>query len=368
MTEGQVEAPAAAPSLEGSVASQPPDCRAQGHATWARTLVAAAVVLAVGASVGALSFFVERALWLHPPVTTRSADGWRVESRHGRRFSGLALCGERLIWQNGPSIELLDLAAGKLRLLGPGPGMRATWAPAIGERYAVWFEAVSGKASTADVIAYDSVVGRRWKVAEIGEVYSLPSLSGTTAVWCSANGSATAVSGVDIVTGERLAIADGYGSPHISQELVVWSAHDAWPLTARDLTSNRTWSVVPAAAGGRFAQIVLAQRVLAWGQPAVGGSATSVMKAGVGGGTTQVVAAAVAGLEGPAFDGTTVAWAQDGPAGAGGVVMARRGESPAFVVATRSTPILEVVVSGSTVAWLTQQGDVSVIETGELPR
>ena len=64
--------------------------------------------------------------------------------------------------------------------------MRATWDPAVGERYGVWFEAEREASLAAQAVAYDTQTGRRWTVADIGSVRSYPAISGDVAVWRSA--------------------------------------------------------------------------------------------------------------------------------------------------------------------------------------
>jgi len=328
------------------------------------------IVLLAGAALGGIGYHVERTYAVQPPTVTETADGWRISSRHGRLFSGLALSGPRLLWQNGPSIEYFDLASGRLRLLGPGAGMRVTWAPAVGERYATWFEAERDGSLAATAVAYDTVSGRRWKVADVGSVYSYPALSGETAVWCSATEIARPrIGGVRIATGTTFDVADGYGTPVVSDGLVVWAQGASGPFTARELSGGETWPVVPSGASGELTSLALSGRVLAWGQLAPAGQTGAVAATSVDSGETRVFATGVTGLAGPAFDGATVVWAERGTSAAHYRVMGRRlSGGQAFEVASVSGTVVEVAVSDRTVAWIAHAGGSYRVETTELPR
>jgi hypothetical protein len=326
-------------------------------------------VVVAGGALGAAGHHLERAYGIRPPQTTETATGWHIAGLHGRPFSGLALHGTRLLWHNGPSIEYFDLGSGKLRLLGPGPGMRATWAPAVGSRYAVWFEAERSNSLAAQAVAYDVERGRRWTLAEIGAVYSLPAVSGGDAVWCSATElTVPRVAGAHIADGTALAIADEYGIPAIADGLVVWARSAGGPFAAHELSSSRTWPVVVQGLGGRMTRFALGARTLVWGQLDSGGSG-AVLSAGVDGGETRQLATGVIGLAGPAFDGTTVVWAERDAGTGGSRVMGRRlGGGDAFLIAAADGEVAEVAVSGGVVAWIAGDGVTSWIDTAGLPR
>jgi len=327
------------------------------------------LVLLAGAALGTAGFRMERAFSLRPPAVAETADGWRVTGRAGRQFSGLTLNGSRLLWQNGPSIEYLDLASGKLRLLGPGPGMRATWAPAVGERYAIWFEAERTGSLAARAIAYDSESGRRWRVADVGAVYSYPALSGETAVWCAATKiGKPRVGGVRITTGARLDVAPESGTPVVSDGLVVWARGPSGPFSARELSGGLPWPVAAGDQGGRLTGFALADRTLVWGRTAPDGRSGTVVATSVDDGETLTVATGVAGLIGPAYDGRTVLWAERDDDAAAYRIVGRRPGGPAFVITTVADPVTEVAVSGGTAAWLTAAQGTSRVETKELPR
>ena len=347
--------------------------------SWLRALLLSLVILAAGTALGAAGYHWERTYLVQAPEMLRTEDGWRILGRQNRHVSGLGLSGPRLLWQNGPSIEYADLDEGWIRLLGPGAGMSATWDPAIGERYAIWFEAERPQSLAARAVAYDTQSGRRWTVAEIGSVYSYPSLSGDIAVWCSARRIASpSVNGVRIGSGETFEVAAGYGAPVVSGGLVVWATSEAGPFVARELSGGESWPVVVNLSRGPLSAIALAGRTLVWGQASETGGSGVVAAADVDGGDTRRLAAGIAGLAGPAFDGTTVVWAEEDGVAAGGAspvatksyrVMGRRlGGGPAFLVAEVEGSVTEVAVSGSTVAWIASSRGTQVIETTELPR
>ncbi len=357
-----------APPLAAGASS---DARPGRRPSWLRAGLITLLVLLAGAVLGTAWFRMERAYSLRPPAVAETTDGWRVTGSPGRRFSGLALSGPRLLWQNGPSIEYLDLASGRLRLLGPGPGMRSTWAPAVGERYAVWFEADTTGALAAQVVVYDTASGRRWAVADIGSVYSYPSVSGETAVWCAAAKiGEPRLGGVRIITGAPFDIAPEYGTPVVSDGLVVWSRGPSGPFTARELSGGRAWPLATGGQSGELTGFALGARTLVWGQVAAGvDSAGSVLAASVDGGATRPVAAGVAGLVGPAFDGRTAVWAERDDAASGYRIRGRRlGDGPAFTIAAVPGPVTEVAVSGGVAAWLATVAGAVRVETTELPQ
>jgi hypothetical protein len=357
------------------------DGRPARRPSWLRALLVSLIILAAGSALGTAGYHYERTYLVRAPEMTRTADGWRITGRQGREFAGLGLNGPRLLWQNGPSIEYADLDEGWVRLLGPGAGMRATWDPAVGERYALWFEAERPQSLAARAVAYDTRSGRRWTVADVGSVYSLPSLSGDIAVWCSAQKIASpAINGARIGSREAFEVAAEYGAPVVSGGLVVWAQSETGPFAAQDLSSGNSWPVVVGLSSGRLTAIALAGRTLAWGQASEAEGSGTVAVADVDGGDTRTLAAGVSGLAGPSFDGATVVWAERAGAAGGSQdaspagtesyrVMGRRLDGgPAFAVAEVDGIVTEVAVSGSTVAWITFSGGVPIVQTTELPR
>jgi hypothetical protein len=326
--------------------------------SWLRALLVSLVVVAVGFALGAVWYKLERAASIQPPVVTRTADGWRITARQQREFSGLGLSGTRLLWQNGAAIEYLDLASGRLRLLGPGPGMRTTWDPAVGDRYAVWFEAERMESLAARAVAYDTQSGRRWTFAEVGSVRSYPAVSGDVAVWCSAPAlGSPAINGARVGNGEAFEVAPGDGAPVVSGGLVVWAASWTGPLYSHELASGTSRPLVAGLTDGGLTGLALSGRTLVWGQsPQEPGSAAGVVATvGVDGGDTTTLASGVSGLSGPAFDGQTVVWGERTESG-DRVVGRRLDGGPAFVIAATDGTVKEVAVSGDTVAWIAASG------------
>lgn len=369
--------PPAPPPVSGSEASAGGD-RPPRRPSWLRALLVSLLVVCAGSALGAAGYHYEQTYAVRAPEMVRTDDGWRIVGRQGREVSGLGLSGPRLLWQDGPSIEYADLDKGWVRLLGPGAGTSATWDPAIGERYAIWFEAERPQSLAARAVAYDTVSGRRWTVAEVGSVYSYPAISGDVAVWCSAPALASpTVSGVRIGSGETFPVADGYGAPVVSGGLVVWATSERGPFSARELSGGGSWPVSARLSRDPLTAIALAGRTLVWGQASDADASGVVAAAGVDGGDTRTLAAGITGLAGPAFDGTTVVWAEEAAAAVGAAppsakryrVMGRRlGGGPAFVVAEVEGSVTEVAVSGGTAAWIVSAGGVQFIVTKELPR
>jgi hypothetical protein len=154
--------------------------------SWLRAVVLSLVVLAAGSLLGAVWYHLERSASIQPPSVERTADGWHVTARHQREFSGLALSGDRLLWQNGASVE------DPRPRLGPPPPPR----PRPGHAHHM------GPGG-----------GRRWTLAEVGSVRSYPAISGDVAVWCSALAiGAPTINGARVGSGEAFEVAEGTAS------------------------------------------------------------------------------------------------------------------------------------------------------------
>ncbi len=377
-------APAAQPltptASPGAPAANRAGARPPRRPSWLRAVLFSLVVLTAGAALGAAGYRLERTYSVRPPGITRTGDGWTIIGPHQHEFSGLGLDGPRLIWQDGASIEYVHLGEGTVRLLGPGPGMYTTWDPAIGPRYAVWFEAERSSSIAVQAVAYDTQTGRRWTVADIGSARSYPSISGDVAVWCSARTiGVPSINGVRVGGGEAFEVAPGSGAPVVSGGLVVWAATWTGPFVAADLVGGTTWPVAADLTRDRLTGIALAGRTLVWGQGTDQTGSGVVAAVGVDGGGTTTLASGLSGLAGPAFDGTTVVWAQrvgDPPKAGGSAhpfggfrVMGRRlGGGPAFLIAEVAGTVSEVAVSGDVAAWIASGGGSSWIQTRRLPR
>ena len=147
--------------------------------------------------------------------------------------------------------------------------MRTTWDPAVGERYAVWFEAERQASLAAQAVAYDIETGRRWTVADIGSVRSYPAISGDVAVWCSAQAiGVPAINGVRV--GERRAVRGRRRQTARRSSpagLVVWAASWTRAVPAAEIAGGDDagpWRPASRAAGSPG--IALAGRTLVWGQ------------------------------------------------------------------------------------------------------
>jgi hypothetical protein len=345
--------------------------------SWLRALLVSLVVVAAGVALGAAGYRVERSHRIQTPQVAKTNDGLLITAPASHELSGLGLNGRRLIWQDGASIEFLDLDKEKVLLLGPGPGMHTTWDPALGERYAVWFEAERQASLVAQAIAYDIESGRRWTLGDIGSVRSYPAISGDVAVWCSAlQIGVPTISGVRVGSGDSFRVADGNGAPVVSGGLVVWAADWTGPFVAAEIASGATWSVAASLTSGRLTGIALSGRTLVWGQATEEDRSGVVAACDVDAGETVTLASGVSGLAGPSYDGSTVVWAErvgdapQVPSYTGYRVMGRRpGGGPAFLIAQVANPVSEVAVSGEVVAWISSwSGGDFQIETARLPR
>lgn len=342
--------------------------RALRRPSWLRAALVSLAVLAAGAALGAAAHRAEHAAFVRTATAESTGEGWRLTSR--RELSGLGLSGTHLIWQDGASIEYMDLERGKVLLLGPGPGMRTTWDPAVGERYAVWFEGERTQTVAAQAVAYDTRTGRRWVRGPVGSVYSYPAVSGDLAVWSSAlDLGQPAIWSQRIVGDEPPArVATGSGAPVVSGTLIAWAHGMKGPFSAKELATQTSWKVTEGLAAGELTGLALDGRTLVWGQAGEAGSSGVVVACDVDAGEPRTVAAGVTGLEGPAYDGRTVVWGESTAAG-GRVVARRLGDGEQFLVAEAGGPVAEVAVSGDTVAWIERGKDgLWSIVVARLPR
>ena len=339
-----------------------------------------ALVLLIGVALGAVGFFVERGTSTWRPEVTRTGSGWRVVQTHQAPLGGLALGGDDLVWGCGPSIVLMDLNSGRLKLLGPGPASQATWDAAASQRYVVWFEAEGTSAGEASAWVYDSSTRRRRQLATLGDVLSLPSASGDRAVWCTTTpGGGPGIVAVNIPTGEQISVATEYGVPVIDGDIVTWPKRmgstgmpAAWALV--DLAQGRRWSMVPAATlrNADFLGYDLSGRTLVWGETDSESGLSRVIAQNVDDGGGSIVAEVPGGASlaaAPSIDGDLVVWAETLATPPGSRVMGRRlGGGPTFLIGDVDGRVLSTAASGGTVAWLAQQGQTTFIETAKVPR
>jgi hypothetical protein len=362
-----VDQPAAPP------VAAPPAQGADGHPkrrpSWLRAVLWSLVVLIAGVALGAAGYHAERSAGFAMPIAERTDTGWLLSAPDQHELTGLGLSGGHLIWQDGASIEYMDLDRGKVLLLGPGPEMRTTWDPAISDTYAIWFEAERSESVAAQAVVYDISRGRRWVRAEIGSVNSYPAVSGDRAVWSSAvDLGEPAVWGVQIGGDEPpYQIAPGYGAPVVSGNLVVWARSWTGPFTAKEIETGVTWRAADGLTNGKLTGLALFGRTLVWGQSGAEDGSGVVAACDVDGGRTRAVAEHVTGLSGPAYDGRAVVWGEK--AAGGSRLMARRlDDGDAFVVATTAGTVTEVAVSDHLVAWIQHDASGYAIVVRELPR
>jgi hypothetical protein len=359
-------APPAAPAMAAAPAegdgSRPPR-----RPSWLRAAIISLVIILAGGALGAAGYRLERTYSVQPSAIEKTTDGWTITGQPGRVFSGVALNGPRLIWQDGASIEYVQLGEGTIRLLGPGPGMRTTWDPAVGERYAIWFEAERQESLAAQAVTYDTQSGRRWTLGDVGSVYSNPAISGDLAVWCSASRFGDpAIWGARIFGEWGLPITSQRGAPVVAGGLVAWAHSWTGPFSAEDIASGTSWAVTADLTGDRLTSIALAERTLVWGQGSDTPGTGVVAAVSVDGGGTMKLATGLTGLAGPAYDGKTVVWGEK--TAAGSRIMGRRLGGAAFLIATVDGEVKEVAVSGDGVAWIVSSGGASSIVTSRLAR
>jgi hypothetical protein len=365
--------PPLAPPLSSGAGTRP-------HVSEARALLLTALVLLAGVTVGAAGFFAERSTSTWRPAVTRTASGWRIVQAHRAPLDGMVIGGNDLVWGCGPSIVLMDLPSGRLKLLGPGPAARATWDPSVSQRYVVWFEAAAASAGEAKAWVYDSATRRRRQLATLGDVLSLPSTSGYRAAWCTTTqDGGPGIVAVDILTGEQAPVAAEYGEPIIDGDLVTWPTRTgptglpaAWVLV--DLARDRRWSLVPAATlrNAQFLGYDLSGRILVWAETDPASGRGRIVAQNVDDGAASVVAEVTDGeslSSAPFIDGDLVVWAETLAAAGGSRIVGRRlGGGPSFTIHDVDGRVLSAAAAGDTVAWLAQLGHTTFIETAQAPR
>jgi len=373
-------APAAATPLVGTPPAGQGGARPPRRPSWLHAALLSFIVIVVGGALGAAGYRLERTYSVRPPAIARTSGGWTITGRRLHEFSGLGMNGPRLIWRDGASIEYVHLGEGTIRVLGPGPGLYTTWDPAIGPRYAVWFEAERQASVAAKAIVYDTQSGRRWTAVDVGSVRSYPAISGDVAVWCSARTiGVPSINGMRVGGGEAFDVAAGTGAPVISGGLVAWATSWTGPFVAADLAGGTTWPVTASLTSDKLTGIALAGRTFVWGQGSDQTGSGVVAAVSVDGGGTTTLASGLSGLAGPAYDGTTVVWAQRigdpsqlgasaHPFGGFRVMGRRLGGGPAFLIAQVAGTVSEVAVSDGVAAWIASEGGSSWIQTTRIPR
>ena len=115
-----------------------------------RTVLAALLIPALGAALGAVAFAYESARQPWRPQTTRTATGWRIVEPGGRPPSDPSVSDGRLVWTWGADTILMDLTTGKTRLLGSGVHTSGVMPASISDRYVVFSEGEPDGSQTAE--------------------------------------------------------------------------------------------------------------------------------------------------------------------------------------------------------------------------
>ena len=327
--------------------------------SWVRALIISALILLVGAVLGAAGFVFEqsRATW-RPQVSATSA-GWRVSTSHGLQLGGSALGGDRLAWEAGPFTLLTDLRSGKSRLLGAAATTGSASVPSISDRFVVWLQAPAYGSSGAAVWVYDVSRGRRTRLGGVQGMSQSPAVSGTTAVWETFAGTNTQrIHGIHLVTGRRFSLGESGGASQliIRGTLVAWVAPRSGPpgppvITVVDLADGRRWAIAPypRSQGSDVLGIALAGRTLVWGRSTA--AADEILTYDLDTAAVRTIAQGV-GRSPLAADGDLVVWAQPSAQGETRIVGLRlSGGDPFTIAAVAGGTVRNVFLSGETVAW-----------------
>ena len=330
----------------------------------------------VGAVIGVAGFAFEQTHTDWRPHATRTAGGWRVTQPY-LGINEPVMAGDHLAWQSGPYTITMDLTSGRSRLIGNAGDAQSLTPPAVSPSAALWLEYTPGAQEKTLVYAYDFASHRRQRLLETSANLDTPAVAGSTVYWLRGQGSDTAVVACDLASGRRRVLATGTGlGPFLLADgsLVAWS-HQGRPgglftLTVLDTTDGTTTSLaLPGQTTGTiFETPILAGGTLTWlridKQSEAATISTYDLRTLAG---SQV--AAGRGLGAPAFDGSTVVWAQPAAEGGGAVVMGRRlAGGAAFRIARVPEGVESVMVSGDRVAWWVGRGSRSRVEISRLPR
>ena len=336
-----------------------------------RSMLAAGLVIAVGALLGVAGFAVDQARATWRPVVTKTASGWRISQPH-LGVDQPALAAGRLVWTAGAYTVMADLASGRSKLLGVAGSPHSVFPPRISSRFVVWQDVTGSTSQQSRVFSYDIQVGRRqhWPT---GPLDSEPVVCGTSAYWASpATSDTDAVVVCDLETGRRRVLAEVshfVGWLTADNDFVVWARQPApqaqFTLTLFELATGTARDLVlpGQSPGSHFGEPVLAGGVLVWLRMPASGSST-IESDDLRTAAATLVATG-AGLTAPAFDGATVVWAQQN--GTDTVVYGRRPSGDVLTIATVKAPVASVMVSGRTVAWWAGVGADSWVATTELP-
>ena len=234
-----------------------------------------AMVIAVGASLGAAAYRVTSADRSMPVKLTRTARGWRVASPDGLVSQSLmALSDTHLAWSDGGALELLDLRSGAVKELAEAPASEGEgWGEVVmSERYVVWLD--NGLDGHTTVRVYELATRRSSTLSGATRLDGI-GLGGDTLYWTSDRSTAThpddeQLWACDLTDGHRSVIAQG---PVLlagaSGSLVMWtlslgkSARDQVTVV-RDMATGRTWRLRLCPKGCQVDQTVLSGRSVVW--------------------------------------------------------------------------------------------------------
>ena len=332
-------------------------------------------MVVVGALLGVAGFAADQTHSDWRPHATKTALGWRV-TQPSVGVNQPSLAGDHLAWQAGTYTVAMDLRTGKARLLGNAGDAQSLTPPAASPNAAVWVADAPGSHANTLVYVYDFSSGRRRHLSQTSADLDTPAIAGESVYWLRGEGSATAVVACDLASGKQQVLASGSGLGSFllaDGTLVVWSrqSHPSAPfvLTMLDTADGTTTDLaLPGQSSGAiFDTPVLAADTLAWLRTDDRGSST-IDTYDL---RTLVARQITAGrnLVGPAFDGTTVVWAQPATTGGGEVVMGLRlTGGPAFQIAQVPDGVQYVMVSGDRVAWWVGTGPSSWLGVSRLPR
>jgi hypothetical protein len=342
-----------------------------------RTLLAAVLVVAVGAVLGAAGFTIEQSRATWRPHVVRTATGWRVTQPY-LGINQPQLAGEHVAWQAGPYTITMELGGGRAKLIGVAHDAQSLWPPAVSTAGVVWLETAGGPVQTRRVYSYGFSSHRRRLLLETQADLQPPVVSGPTACWLRGVGHLTGVVACDLTSGQRRVLATGRdlgpfllaGEPHVA-----WSrqpqSEAPFTITVLDTTdgTTRTVALPGQTSGAVFDTPILAKGTLVWLR--VNKTRLAAITAYDLSTFTATQVATGVSLSAPAFDGTTVVWAQLAPGGGDELVMGRHlASDKSFQIARVHGAVQSVMVSGPTVAWWVA-GDnaaVSWIETTRLPQ
>ena len=238
-------------------------------------VVALVLIVAAGILVGVVAFRLAGAGSTWPVSVSRTPGGWVVGSPGGFvDQSGEVLTGHYLVWDNGSSLELLDLHGGKVVELQAPPRDDTGGASAVAsDRFVAWWTG-DGAAGTT-LRAYDLTRRHALVVTVSRDFAGDLALGDATLYWDRAAESASDPSrelivGRDLTDGHSFTLAAGdvlLGDA--CGDLVSWTQSqgkrpDQQLTVVRDIVTARTWRLHLCPRGWQLDGWSLAGRSLVW--------------------------------------------------------------------------------------------------------